>query len=140
MKQEEIKGAVSAAMQAMNKAYSPSGEKKVFDEVLLIHVQGTKIRLNWYESARSPETITASFQKDFAAIRGEVKEGGYSPGDFHFDSNADGSVFDAFIYLGDEQYLVFNNIALSMSGVRENGDWIKAQLPFVDFAQRFESH
>ncbi|HBB27450.1 TPA: hypothetical protein DCZ36_03065 [Candidatus Gracilibacteria bacterium] len=133
----EIQTAVKTTLDAMNRAYDPKGVKKVFDEVLLVGFQGNALCLNWYDSTRSEQEIRTSFRQDFKLIRSEVMECEYIPGDFHFDSEAEGSIFDAFIYLGNEQYLVFNSIDLSMNEIKNHGDWIAAQPYFFTLAEKF---
>ncbi|MDD5197280.1 MAG: hypothetical protein PHN60_00245 [Candidatus Gracilibacteria bacterium] len=132
----EIQTAVRTTLDAMNRVYDPKGIKKVFDEVLLVSFRGNALCLDWHQSARSEQEIRASFRQDFKLIRGEVMEGEYLPGDFHFDTEADGSIFDSFIYLGNERYLVFNSIKLSMNEVKNHGDWIAAQPYFVTLAAK----
>lgn len=136
----DIQAAVQMALDAMNRVYDPKGMKEVFDEVLLVNFHGDTLRLNWYKSTRNEREIRASFLKDFKLIRDEIVEGDYLPGDFHFDNEAKGSVFDSFIYIGDRQYLVLNSVELSMNEVKEYGNWIAAQPYFVNLAAQFEGN
>lgn len=136
----EIQSAVQTALDAMNRVYDPKGAKEVFDEVLLVSFHGDTLYLDWHKSTRSEPEIRASFLKDFKLIRDEIVEGNYLPGDFHFDNEAEGSVFDSFIYVGNRQYLVFNSIELSMNEVKKYGNWIAAQLHFVNLSAQFEGN
>lgn len=140
MNLSEIQIAVQTALDAMNRVYDPKGMKEVFDEVLLVSFNGDALHLNWHMSTRNEQEIRASFLKDFKLIRAEVIEGDYLPGDFHFDNEAEGSVFDSFIYIGRGQYLVLNSVELSMNEVKEQGNWIAAQPYFVNLAAQFEGN
>lgn len=140
MNLSEIQIAVQTALNAMNRIYDPKGMKEVFDEVLLVSFYGDALHLDWHMSTRNEQEIRASFLKDFKLIRAEVIEGDYLPGDFHFDNEAEGSVFDSFIYIGRGQYLVLNSVELSMNEVKEQGNWIAAQPHFVNLAAQFEGN
>lgn len=140
MNLSEIQIAVQTALDAMNRIYDPKGMKEVFDEVLLVSFYGDALHLDWHMSTRNEQEIRASFLKDFKLIRAEVIEGDYLPGDFHFDNEAEGSVFDSFIYIGRGQYLVLNSVELSMNEVKEQGNWIAAQPHFVNLAAQFEGN
>lgn len=140
MNLSEIQIAAQTALDAMNRIYDPKGMKEVFDEVLLVSFYGDALHLDWHMSTRNEQEIRASFLKDFKLIRAEVIEGDYLPGDFHFDNEAEGSVFDSFIYIGRGQYLVLNSVELSMNEVKEQGNWIAAQPYFVNLAAQFEGN
>lgn len=137
MNLQEIQVAATAAMSSMDSAYSPEKGKKVFDEVLLVHIVDNLLQLDWYKSPRSKQVIETELDTDCQLIREEITQGDHSPGSFHFDNNARGSVFDAFICIGSDQYLVFNNITLSMEEVKREGNWIAAQTHFSALAAKF---
>ena len=49
----------------------------------------------------------------------------------------DGTRHDALIRIDASSYLVYNNLAKSMTEIRADARWLKAQIAFVDLSEIF---
>jgi hypothetical protein len=126
MTADELKVLTNRAFTRMNEIYGCP----VFNEWALVVVSQGKGQVIHYEGPRS-EDFTQSFPKDAAQLRVELEGHHYFPGEFEFTADGHGTMFDAFVKVSDTAYLVFNNTQVSMSRIRENGQWLKAQVPFA---------
>ena len=134
---EEIQAATIAAMKAIDAAYDPQGVNVVFDEALLVRMYGDFCELLWSHSSRTRVVIEARIDDEITSILREITSGDHVIGNPHFNNEANGSFFDAFIPIGEEQYLVFNNTDLSMEEVKNHGNWKAAQDHLLNLAGKF---
>ena len=89
-----------------------------------------------YEGPRA-DTYQRRFKTDIAPLQVEIEGRKMSVGDFEFAPNAHGAHFDACVRLGPAAYLFCNNIAKSMTEIRADPLWLKAQEPFAALAANF---
>ena len=124
--------AVVLAINRMNTLY----QKPLFDEWVLVKLARPEGAILAYEGPRA-ESYQRRFKTDIAPLQVEIEGRKMAVGDFEFAPNAHGAHFDACIRLGPAAYLFCNNIAKSMTEIREDPLWRKAQEPFVALATSF---
>ena len=126
MTADELKDRTTHAFTRMNEIYGCP----VFNEWALVVVTDGKGQVIHYEGPR-PDDFAQSFPKDAAQLRVQLEGHHYFPGEFEFTADGHGTMFDAFVKVSEAAYLVCNNTLVSMSRIRENGQWLKAQVPFA---------
>ena len=131
MTADELKNRTHRTFARMNEIYGCP----VFNEWALVIVSKGKGQVIHYEGPR-PDDFGISFPKDAASLRDELEGRRYFPGEFEFTADGHGTLFDAFVKVSDNAYLVCNNTQVSMSRIRENGQWLKAQVPFADLCAK----
>jgi hypothetical protein len=109
----------------------------VFDEWAILKLNGVP-SVAYYSGPR-PSEFMATFARDSAALSKEAGGRPYSAGEFEFARDSAGTAFDAFPVLGGGCILVCNNIRDSMTEIRANPSWLKAQVPFVELTERFRA-
>lgn len=125
---------ISAAMARMSTLYG----RTLFDEWVVVRFSPTSATVETYEGPRIAECL-ATFANDFAPLRREAADRAHEAGDFDFARDSAGTAFDALLKLGDDSFLVCNNIAASMTEIRADAAWLKAQVPFANLAERFRT-
>ncbi len=131
MNLEHAKTAIATALNAMAKAYG----RAVFDEWAVVRLEPA-VEVLYYSGPRAVK-FQASLQDDLVHLREELSKAGDAPGEFAFSREADGSSFDAFVYLGAGTFLLCNNTTKSMKEVTADSLWLKAQTPFVSLSEKF---
>jgi hypothetical protein len=126
MTADELKDHTTRAFTRMNEIYGCP----VFNEWALVVVSQGKGQVIHYEGPR-PEDFAKSFPKDAAQLRVQLEGHHYFPGEFEFTAAGHGTRFDVFVKVSDTAYLVCNNTRVSMGRIRENSQWLKAQVPFA---------
>ncbi|HLP09986.1 MAG TPA: hypothetical protein VK178_17630 [Opitutaceae bacterium] len=124
--------AIAAAMARMSTLYG----RTLFDEWVVVRLGPSNATVQTYEGPRLGECL-AAFAKDVAPLRREASDRAHEPGDFDFARAAAGTQFDALLKLGADSYLLCNNTGSSMEQIRADPNWLKAQVPFANLAERF---
>ena len=127
--------AISTAMARMSVLFG----RTLFDEWLVVRITPGSAKVETYEGPRLAECL-ASFTKDVALLRQEAGDRAHEPGDFDFARAATGTQFDALLKIGPDAFLLCNNTTLAMEQIRANPEWLKAQVPFANLAERFRSN
>lgn len=109
----------------------------VFDEWAILKLDGTAT-VAYYTGPR-PSIFMEKFARDAAVLEKESAGRRYASGEFEFARDSEGTSFDAFLALGGGFILVCNNVQSSMTGIRANPRWLKAQVPFVELTERFRT-
>jgi len=126
MTPDELTDRTSRAFARMNEIYGCP----VFDEWALVIISQGKGQVLHYEGPRADAFVEA-FPKDIARLREQFDSREYFTGEFEFTADGHGTQFDAFVKVSDEAYLICNNTQVSMTGIRGNSQWLKAQVPFA---------
>lgn len=110
----------------------------VFDEWVIINVQGGKARVVYYTGPRQ-----ANFATEIAELKESVEDllsGELGCGDFSFERHAVGPQADALMVTGPDTYLICNNTKLSIHQITQNPLWLQAQVPFVELGDKFRAN
>lgn len=113
-------------------------QKPVFDEWVIISIDGGEAVILAYLGLRA-DSFKETLHTDSAPIVREMQDNEYAVGDFEFAQEARGSRFDACVRLGQKTYLFCNNTYGTLADIRQDPRWIKAQVPFVDFTEKFRA-
>lgn len=132
-----LTAAVQRIHGQLNKMDGVSGQK-IFDEFSVVRIIQGKLRIESYFGPRQMESFRETFMSDISPIRQRLLESDEEEvGSFYFDNEAEGSLFDAFMKIGPDSYVIFNNILFSMTQLKSERGWIKAQVHFADLANLF---
>ncbi|MDB6020936.1 MAG: hypothetical protein JWQ04_793 [Pedosphaera sp.] len=131
---EETTKAIKHCSEQMNARY----KKVVFDEWAIVSLMHKKSRILNYVGPRNDDFLK-NFAKDLGALRTELLDARRGAGDFEFTRHGVGTLFEAFVVLGDGHYLICNNTASSMEQLAKDSRWIEAQVPFVELSDKVRS-
>src|SRR5579859_2945125 len=132
---EEITRLVKSCAEQMNARY----KRVVFDEWVVVSLAQKKSRILSYLGPRNDDFLK-NFTNDLGALREELLNRQLGFGDFEFARNGVGTLFEAFMVLGEDIYLICNNTADSMEGITQEPRWLDAQVPFVELSDKVRSH
>jgi hypothetical protein len=132
---EEITKAIKQCAEQMNSRY----RKVVFDEWAVVSVAQKKGRILNYVGPRNDDFLK-NFASDLGALRSELAHDQRGVGDFEFTRHGVGTMFEAFVVLGEGIYLICNNTMNSMDGITKSALWIDAQVPFVELSDKIRSN
>ncbi len=128
---ETITTLIKTCAGQMNSRYG----SVVFDEWAVVSLAENKARVHYYTGPRNDDFLL-SFVKDLGVLRSQLLEGAYGAGDFEFARHGVGTVFEAFVVLGNGLYLICNNTGSSMEAIAKDPRWLNAQVPFVELAEK----
>ena len=131
---EALTKAVNRCAEQMNARY----QKVVFDEWAIVSVAQKKSRILNYLGPRNDDFLK-NFANDLGSLRTELLKAGRGPGDFEFTRHGVGTLFEAFVVLGEGLYLICNHTSNSMEGITKDPRWIEAQVPFVELSDQVRS-
>jgi hypothetical protein len=131
---EETTKAIKHCSEQMNARY----KKVVFDEWAIVSLIHKKSRILNYVGPRNDDFLK-NFANDLGALRTELLDARRGAGDFEFTRHGVGTLFEAFVVLGDGHYLICNNTASSMEQLAKDARWIEAQVPFVELSDKVRS-
>ncbi len=123
---------IQKGVTEMNEAYG----RPVFDEWAIVNLHPVAGTIHQYAGPRHPEFQT-HFLENLVPLRAEMTAGELDTGDFAFAREAAGPDFDAFIILGKDLYLLFNNTKKDMEEITRDPLWKQAQSPFVTLSEQF---
>src|SRR5258708_8937693 len=132
---EEITRLVKSCAEQMDVGY----KRVVVDEWVVGSRAQKKSRILSYFGPRNDDFLK-NFANDLGALRAELLNRHLGFGDFEFTRNGVGTLFEAFMVLGEGIYLICNNTADSMEGITQEPRWIDAQVPFVELSDKIQSH
>ena len=110
--------------------------RPVFNEWMIVDTSDGEVALLTYFGPRS----TASQKRlraDLRSLEEEMQRGGFTHGQFFFNQEAEGTLYDAFIVAGQNKYIIFNNTLMSMKEIGADPFWSKTQIHFVELSERF---
>ncbi|MBI5382861.1 MAG: hypothetical protein HZA31_13260 [Opitutae bacterium] len=112
-------------------------EAPVFDEwVLLAFGPPPQGGVLAYAGPRA-ESFRRQLPADAAPLRALVADRHLAVGDFDFALEASGTHYDALMRTGAASYLVCNHTGKSMTDIRANPRWLKAQAAFFELSEKF---
>jgi hypothetical protein len=126
---EETTKAIKRCADEMNSRY----KKTVFDEWAIVSLAQKKSRILNYLGPRNDDFLK-NFATDLGALRTELLNAQRGAGDFEFTRHGVGTLFEAFMVLGDGYYLICNHTGNTMDGITRDARWIDAQVPFVELS------
>ena len=134
MNLDDARSAIIPALGRMNALY----QQPLFDEWVLVKMAAEQGAILAYSGPRA-ETYQRKFKDDMAPLRAEIEQQHLSVGDFAFVHDATGTRFDACIRLGPAAYLFCNNVAKTMTDIRQDPRWLEAQKPFAQLSELFRN-
>ncbi len=134
MNLEEINKRINRCSGEMNSRY----KTVVFDEWAVVSLAQKKSRILNYLGPRNDDFLK-NFAHDLGALRLELLNDRRGTGDFEFTRHGVGTLFEAFMVLGDGLYLICNNTANTMDGIAKNSLWLDAQVPFVELSDQIRA-
>ena len=132
---EEIAKAVKQCAEQMNARY----KKVVFDEWAVVSLAQKKSRILDYSGPRNDDFLK-NFANDLGSLRTELLNDQRGVGDFEFTRHGVGTLFEAFMVLGEGLYLVCNHTLHSMDQITKDAHWIDAQVPFVELSDKVRAN
>lgn len=114
-------------------------KEPVFDEFSIVQFVDDTHYLCWYKGNRRQEYIR-KFKEDTARLKKASRSrltNNYEIGDYEFVSDATGFEAESFLVIGEMLFLILTNTRYSMLEIEQNPLWLKAQVPFVEMADRF---
>jgi hypothetical protein len=134
MKLEEATKAIKQCAEQMNARY----RQVVFDEWAVVSLAQKQSRILDYLGPRNDDFLR-NFASDLGPLRVELAQARHGAGDFEFTRHGVGTMFEAFMVLGDGLYLICNHTANSMDGITKDAHWLDAQVPFVELSDKVRS-
>ncbi|EEF60417.1 hypothetical protein [Pedosphaera parvula] len=131
---QEATKLIKECADQMNARY----KKTVFDEWAIISLAQKKSRILNYIGPRNDDFLK-NFANDLGALRAELVKDRHGVGDFEFTRHGVGTLFEAFVVLGDGIYLICNNTSQTMEDIAKHPQWLEAQKPFVEFSDKVRS-
>jgi len=128
---EELTKAIKQCSDQMNARY----HKTVFDEWAIVSLIHKKSRILNYVGPRNDDFLK-NFATDLGSLRAELLDARRGAGDFEFTRHGVGTLFEAFMVLGEGFYLICNNTNSSMAELAKNPRWLDAQVPFVELSDK----
>ena len=132
---EETTKSIKQCSEQMNSRY----QSVVFDEWAIVSLIQKKSRILNYLGPRNDDFLR-NFANDLGALRAELHNSKHGVGDFEFTRHGVGTLFEAFMVLGDGLFLICNNTMNSMDGLTRDARWIDAQVPFVELSDKVRAN
>lgn len=124
---------IHSALARMNAAYG----QVVFDEWAMLGLGGARGVIAY--AGPRPERFRREMPDDAAPLRAEAAGQPSGVGDIVFALEAGGTRYDAFMRVGEADYLVFNHTAKTMAEIRANPGWLKAQAIVFELGEKFRA-
>ncbi len=131
---EQANKLIKRCAEQMNSRY----KKVVFDEWAVVSLAHKKSRILHYLGPRNDDFLK-NFANDLGVLRAELVKEKRGVGDFEFARNGVGTLFEAFLVLGDGLFLICNKTDNSMDGITKDPRWLDAQVPFVELSDQFRA-
>lgn len=112
--------------------------KPVFDEWVILGLGAGHRGVLAYNGPR-PEGLRAQLADDVEPLRALADGRHFEVGDFDFALEATGPRYDALIKVGETSFLVCNHTARTMTEIRADTRWLKAQTAFFDLTEKFRA-
>ncbi len=131
---EQANKLIKRCAEQMNSRY----KKVVFDEWAVVSLAHKKSRILHYLGPRNDDFLK-NFANDLGVLRAELVKEKRGVGDFEFARNGVGTLFEAFLVLGEGLFLICNKTDNSMDGITKDPLWLDAQVPFVELSDQFRA-
>ncbi|HMJ88277.1 MAG TPA: hypothetical protein VK530_00590 [Candidatus Acidoferrum sp.] len=110
--------------------------KTVFDEWALVSLKHGDAKILHYSGPR-PKDFQQHFASDLGPMRGELLTSKHTLGHYDFARHNVGTGFEAFVCVGSELYLFWNNTQRSMDDITRDQRWLEAQKSFAELTEHF---
>ncbi len=110
----------------------------VFDEYAVFELRGSEVKILHYAGPRA-DSFAQEFARDVSLLTDELVGGDQYPGFFHFSREAVGSLFDAFMAVGEHAFVAFNNTDLTMADITAHPVWTRVQVHFVGLSEAVQT-
>jgi hypothetical protein len=125
---------IQSSMDRMRALYL----KPVFDEWMILSPGAKHGGVIAYSGARV-ESFRGELMEDVEPLRVVAEGRQLTVGDFEFAPDAPGPRYDALMKIGDATYLICNHVAKTMTEIRADPRWLKAQTAFFDLSEKFRA-
>jgi len=112
--------------------------KPVFDEWMILDPKAKHGGILAYSGPRA-ESFRPQLLADVAPLRAMVEGQQLTIGDFEFAQDAAGPRHDALMKIGESSYLVCNHTIKTMTELRADPQWLKAQPAFFELSEKFRA-
>ncbi|HEU5080202.1 MAG TPA: hypothetical protein VFT72_13400 [Opitutaceae bacterium] len=113
-------------------------QKPVFDEWAIVVFGSKGPQVLSYEGPRA-ESFKKNFHADSVPLAREMQSREYEVGDFEFAQDGTGSRFDGCVRIGEQAFIFCNNTYGTLSDLRQDPRWLKAQKPLLDLTEKFRA-
>lgn len=111
-------------------------ERPVFNEWAIVGWSGGRPVVLHYDGPRT-EDFETKLPGDLRLLRESLQEDRSVAGTFSFAREGVGTLFDAYIVLGEDVVLLCNHTEMDFEAIATDPLWRKAQMPFVDLTEKF---
>lgn len=122
------------ALERMRASYLQS----VFDEWAILAVPAKAGGVMAYHGPRADE-FRRNLPKDAEPLRAITAGKKFTEGDLEFVPDAADTHYDAFMMIGPASYLVLNHTVKTMTEIRADLKWLKAQGVLFELSEKFRS-
>jgi hypothetical protein len=112
--------------------------KPVFDEWVILGLGGKHGAVLAYSGPRA-ETFRKQLTDDVELLRAQTTNRSLAVGDFEFVAEATGHQHDALMKMGPVTYLVCNHTTKTMTEIRAEARWLKAQAVYFELSEKFRA-
>ncbi|RZB36058.1 MAG: hypothetical protein SRB2_02563 [Desulfobacteraceae bacterium Eth-SRB2] len=133
----KLKKAIGLVEQTVSEMCLSSG-RPIFNEWMIIRLSDRGMELMFYSGPRSSASQT-KICADMRTLEDEMNREEYTPGQFFFSQDAQGTLFDAFMVAGPKTYILFNNTLMKMTEIAVDPFWNKTQIHFVELSEHFHA-
>lgn len=123
---------ITACLERMQARYS----QPVFDEWAILTVPAKTGGIVAYAGPRAEE-FRRQLPRDAEPLRAAVAGKKFADGDIEFVADAADTHYDAFMKIGPASYLVLNHTTLTMTEIRADKKWLKAQAVLFELSEKF---
>jgi hypothetical protein len=125
---------IQSCLERMHALYT----KPVFDEWAILALGAKHGGVLAYSGPRV-ENFQRELAEDVEPLRALVADRQLGVGDFEFTSEGVGKRHDALLKVGAASYLVCNHTGKSMTDIRTDARWLKAQAVFFELSEKFRA-
>ena len=115
------------------------GGGMVFDEWAVVTLGEGGAKLAAYQGPRV-EQFRARFNADIRPLQVELEGRRLEVGEFAFAAAAEGTAYDACVWIGPRAYLWWNHTHATLSELRDRGAWLPAQKEFAALCEAFRTN
>ncbi len=121
-------------------AMSAAHANMVFDETFIMtgaYALGPS-KIYPIDLLRGVDKLAERFEKDMIHLKEELQNSKEKPiGYYYFEFDAKKTLYDAFMKIGDDAVIIFNNTSLSMEEIiiSEGADWVKVEEILVSLSR-----
>ncbi len=123
---------ITACFERMKAAY----RQPVFDEWAILAMPAKNGGVVAYAGARA-EGFRRLLPRDAEPLRAAAAGRKFAEGDIEFVPDAADTHYDAFMKIGPAAYLVLNHTVKTMTEIRADQKWLKAQAVLFELSEKF---